>query len=76
MTYPHCQLTNGDLISKRKVDEAFEIIERLNNGFTLVELPEEELFSKGDEFEAVHAYWNKHNCTVLEAREAIKNLRK
>ena len=73
--HPHYRLANGDLISKKEVDKARAILARLENGAELVDLSDEELFSNGDEFEAVYRFWKKYDCTVMEARTAIKHLR-
>lgn len=75
MNHPHYKLPNGDMISKAQVDKARTLLARLENGYELVELTDEELFSNGDEFEAVYRFYKKHNCSIIEAREAIKHLR-
>jgi thermostable 8-oxoguanine DNA glycosylase len=63
------------LISKGKVDSARKLLAKLENGHTLISLTDEELFDKGDEFEAVYRFYKKHDCSIIEAREAIKHLR-
>ena len=73
--YPYYKLTNGDLISKERVDMARELLARLDNGYTLVNLSEEELFSKGDKVEAIRRFKEKHDCSLMEAKTAIEYLR-
>ena len=72
---PHYKLPNGELISKERIDKARELLAKLDNGYSLVELTDEELFSNGDKFDAVVRFRNKHNCTLVEANAAIKHLR-
>lgn len=75
MDHPYYQLPNGDLISKAKVDNARALLAQLENGYTETNLTDEELFSKGDKFEATHRFWKKHDCSVMEAKIAIEHLR-
>ena len=72
---PHYKLPNGDMISKASVDKAKALLARLNDGYELIELTDEELFSKGDRFDAVVRFRNKYDCTLTEANAAIKHLR-
>lgn len=76
MPYLYYELPNGNLISKEKVDRAYELIAQLNNGYNLVELTESELFTKGDKFEAVYAFYKKNKCSLVEAKAAIELMRK
>ena len=75
VTHPHYKLSNGNLVSKRKVDEALALINQLAQGCTLVELSDEELFSKGDKFDAIMRFYKKHDTTMLEAKASIEHLR-
>lgn len=75
MNHPYYKLTNGDLISKEKVDRARELLARLDNGHTLVNLSDEELFARGDKIEAIRRFWEKHDCSLMEAKTAIEFLR-
>ena len=75
MAHPYYQLANGNLISKKRVDSAFELIASLRGGCSLVELSDSELFSKGDKTEAVMAFYKKHDCSIVEAKAAIEHLR-
>lgn len=75
MKHIYCKLPNGELVSKRDVDRAMETINKLMNGFTLVELSDDELFAKGNKVEAVMHFHNKHNVGLVEAKAAIEFLR-
>lgn len=75
ITHPHYKLANGELISKRKVDDALKLINQFAQGCTLVDLSDEELFSKGDKFDAITRFYKKHNTTLVEAKAAIEYLR-
>ena len=71
----HYKLTSGELISKEKVDKARELIAKLDEGYELIDLTDEELFSKGDKFDAVIRFRDKYECTLVEANAAVKHLR-
>ena len=73
--YPNYKLSNRDMISKEKADMARELLARLDNGHTLVNLSEEELFSKGEKIEAIRRFREKHDCSLMEAKAAIEYLR-
>lgn len=76
MKYPYYRLSNGELIPKRKVDWALDVLKKLaDHGAILTDLTYEEILAKGDEFDAVKAFKEKHDCSVLEARNAIRFLR-
>ena len=67
----YCRLSNGDIVSKNTVDRAIELIARLKDGFTVVEITDEELFAKGNIIDAVKRFRDKHGVTLSEAKEAI-----
>ena len=69
----YCRLPNGNLVSKREIDKAIELVSILKDGFTVFD--DEELFIKGNKVDAIHRYHQKHNTTLLEAKEAIELLR-
>lgn len=75
MMHPHYMLANEEYVSKRRVDDALALISKLAQGSALVELSDEELFSKGDKFEAIMRFYKKHGTTTLEAKAAIEYLR-
>ena len=76
MKHPYFALSNGELIPKRKVDQALDVLKKLaDHGAVLIDLPYEELLSKGDTIEAIYAFRDKHNCGLVEARNAIRFLR-
>ena len=71
----HYKFANGDLISKSRVDDAIELLNRLRDGFTVVELTDMELFTKGNLLNAVKRFSEKHDVTLIEAKYAIDFLR-
>ena len=75
MNHPHYRLANGDMISKSRIDRARELLAQLENGYELVNLTDEELFSKGDKLDAVIRFREKHDCSLMEAKASIEHLR-
>lgn len=73
--HTHYKLANGDLISKSRVDDAIALLNRLRDGFVVVELTDEELFSKGNKFDAIKRFREKHDVGLFEAKSAIEHLR-
>ena len=71
----YCKLTNGNFVSKREVDKAIEVIASLKDGFTVVELTDEELFEKGNKVDAIRRFREKHDVGLVEAKAAIEHLR-
>ena len=71
----YCKLSNGNIVPKHKVDDAMELIASLKNGFAVVELSDEELFSNGNKIDAIRCFMNKHNTGLAEAKAAIEHLR-
>lgn len=75
MTNPHYLLANGELVCKRRVDDAVALVNKLVQGCTLVELSDEELFSKGDKLDAIARFRIKYGTGILEAKTSIEFLR-
>ena len=71
----YCVLSNGELVPKRKVEEAIELIAKMKDGMEVVELTDEELFAYGNKVDAVMRFREKHDTTVTEAHYAIEFLR-
>jgi len=71
----YCRLPNGELISKRNVDNAIEVLSKIQNGFEVFEISDSELFLKGNFVEAVRRYHEKNGVSLTEAKEAIDILR-
>lgn len=71
----YCMLGNGELIPKRKVDETLNLLIKLSEGFSVVQLTDEELFQNGYTFDAVMRFREKYGTTVREAKDAIDFLR-
>ena len=71
----YCVLGNGELVPKRKVDEAIELIAKMKDGMEVVELTDAELFTYGSKFEAILRFREKYDTGLLEAKSAIEFLR-
>lgn len=71
----YCVLSNGELVPKRKVDEAIELIAKMKDGVEIVELTDAELFVYGDKLDAIKRFHEKHDVSLLEANYAIEFLR-
>ena len=71
----YCKLANGKLVSMQKVDAALNLIAELKQGFTVVNLNDSELFTKGDKLDAIRHFMSKHHVGLVEAKEAIEHLR-
>lgn len=68
-------LSDNTFLSKQKVDEAFEIIEKLRNGAIKAYLSDSEVFANGDFVGAVKLFRSKYGTEIGDAFEAIKWLR-
>lgn len=68
-------LNDNTFLSKRKVDEAFEVIEKLRNGAIKAYLSDSEVFVNGDFVGAVKLFRDKYDTGLNDAFEAIKWLR-
>lgn len=73
--YTYYKLTSGELISKESVDRALALLAKLRELNTVVELSETELFAHGDKLQAIRAFKDKHDCSLVEAKTAIEHLR-
>ena len=73
--HPYYQLANGEFVSKKKVDDAIQLLIHVVQGLNPVYLTDEELFTKGNKIEAVSRYREKHNTSLAEAKQAIEHLR-
>lgn len=75
MSNLYYELSNGELVPKHKVDAAFELIERLKEGCSIVGLSDIDVFTKGDKLDAILRFRNKYDTPIAEAKEAIEFLR-
>lgn len=53
MSNLYYELSNGELVPKHKVDAAFELIERLREGCSIIGLSDIDVFTKGDKLDAI-----------------------
>jgi hypothetical protein len=75
VTHPHYMFPDGEMVSKRTVDAALRIVNKMAQGCVVVELDDEDLFSKGDKVDAIWRFRQKHNASIAEAKAAIEHLR-
>ena len=74
--YQYFALSSGEYISKREVDAAFKVVNKLSSSLaTLVNLNDDQLIKLGNYYDAVMAFHRKYNCGLAEAKEAIDFLR-
>lgn len=66
---------NGDMIAKWEVDSAIRTLEKLKDGFEIVNLSDEEVFTKGSKLDAIKRFREKYDTGLLEAKCAIEFLR-
>lgn len=71
----YCKLNNGTMIPKYRVDNAIDLIEQLKGGFSVVEMSDIDLFTKGDLVDAVRRFREKYDTLLVEAKAAIDFLR-
>ena len=71
----YCKLSNGTLVPKYKVDDAMRLIASLSEGFSIVELEDMELFTKGNKFDAIRRFREKHDVSLMDAHASIEYLR-
>lgn len=71
----YCKLSNGELVPKRTVDSALELIAKLGGGYSIVELSEDEVIMEGTKLDAIRSFMHKHNVGLAEAKEAIEFMR-
>ena len=75
MEHIYYKLANGDFVPKCKVDKAFELIKSLMDGFDILHLNDSDVMSFGDKFDAIKLFREKHDCGLMEAKEAIEFMR-
>ena len=71
----YCKLNNGNMIPKYKVDNAINLIEQLKGGYSVVEMSDIDLFTKGDLIDAIRRFREKYDTLLVEAKSAIEFLR-
>jgi hypothetical protein len=63
-------------VSKQKVDDALNLVKRvISDGCELVSLNDDEVIQHGNKLDAIIAYRRKHDCGIVEAKQAIEYLR-
>ena len=71
----YCKLSDGSMIPKYRVDSAINLIEQLKGGYSVVEMSDIDLFTKGDLIDAVRRFRDKYDTLLVEAKAAIDFLR-
>ena len=71
----YCKLSNGNIIPKYKVDNAINLVEQLKGGYSVVEMSDIDLFTKGDLIDAIRRFREKYDTLLVEAKAAIDFLR-
>lgn len=67
------KFADGSYVSKRRMDSALALVARLAEDFEIVEGTE--YFSEVSEIDAILLYKEKHDCSLTEARDAVRFLR-
>ena len=75
MEHIYYKLANGDFVPKYKVDNAFELIKSLMDGFDILHLDDSDVMLFGNKFDAIKLFHEKHDCGLAESKEAIEFLR-
>lgn len=74
--YQYYALSTGEYISKREVDTAFRVVNKLSSCIaTLVNLNDDQLIKLGNYYDATIAFHRKYDCGLVESKEAIDFLR-
>ena len=68
-------LSDNSLLSKQKVDEAFEIVNSFRGGAIKIYMLDSEEFAYGDFVDAVKLFKDKYDTGLIDAVEAIRWLR-
>lgn len=68
-------LSDNSILSKQKVDEAFEIVNSFRGGAIKTYLSDSEVFANGDFVGAVKLFKDKYDTRLIDAVEAIRWLR-
>lgn len=68
-------LSDNSLLSKQRVDKAFEIVNSFRSGAIKTYLSDGEVFAKGDFVDAVKLFRDKYDTMLGDASEAIRWLR-
>ena len=69
------KLNNGNVVPKSKVDDAIDLIGQLKGGYSVVEMSDIDLFTKGDLIDAIRRFRDKYDTLLVEAKAAIDFLR-
>lgn len=67
------KFADGSYVSKGRMDRALALVARLAEGFEIVEGAEH--LSELSEIDAIICYKEKHDCSLMEARDAVRFLR-
>ena len=75
MYHTYYRLSDGEMISKERVDAAIDLLNRLKGAVSITQLTDIDLFTKGDKVEAIRRFYLKYDTPLVEAKAAIDFLR-
>ena len=75
MYHTYYRLSDGEMISKERVDAAIDLLNRLKGAVSVAQLTDIDLFTKGDKVEAIRRFYLKYDTPLVEAKAAIDFLR-
>lgn len=75
MYHTYYRLSDGEIISKERVDAAIDLLNRLKGAVSVAQLTDIDLFTKGDKVEAIRRFYLKYDTPLMEAKAAIEFLR-
>lgn len=75
MYHTYYKLSDGEMISKERVDTAIDLLNRLKGAVSVAQLTDIDLFTKGDKVEAIRRFYLKYDTPLVEAKAAIDFLR-
>ena len=73
--HTYYRLSDGEIISKERIDAAIDLLNRLKGAVSVAQLTDIDLFTKGDKIEAIRRFHLKHDIPLVEAKAAIEFLR-
>lgn len=76
MYHTYYRLSDGEIISKERIDAAIDLLNRLKGAISVVQLIDIDLFTKGDKVEAIRRFHLKHDIPLVEAKALLQYVMK
>ena len=76
MYHTYYRLSDGEIISKERIDAAIDLLNRLKEVVSVAQLTDIDLFTKGDKIEAIRHYHPKHDIPYVEATALLQYVMK